>query len=250
MKNLLKELDIKIVIISRGRSDSINTHNLLPNFIEVVVPKSEVEDYKKTVTENPIFDIDDNVQGLGQLRNHLIDIFEEETVIMLDDDISQAYCISGRSSRRIDDNEELLQILINTAVMALDLGVGVFGYFQGNIMQYNGTQPFSFTGWVGGVIGVIGKEIRFTNRKFKVDIDFCLKNMYEHRILFIDNRYQFTNKMDNNKGGNSAFRTMKQFEDDVKTLKKVWGKYVRIDYRWKTQVSIKTNVIRKQPIIL
>lgn len=248
MKNLLKDLDLKIVIISRGRYDSITTHELVPDFIEVVVPNSEVELYKEAIP-NPVIGIDDDIIGLGKLRNHIMDKFEENTVIMLDDDLLYVYNLENPKAVRHDNPETVLWILINASVMANDLGVGVFGFSQVDIRKYSSAEPFKLTGWVGGVIGVIGKDIRFRNDKFKVDIDFCLKNLYEHRILWIDNRYYFAQRRDNNKGGNSAFRTKADFDDSVNKLKRKWGKYLKVSEN-KSQISIAINVSRKQPIVL
>ena len=41
MKNLLKNLDVKVLILSRGRYNSIKTVDILPEYIEVLVPESE-----------------------------------------------------------------------------------------------------------------------------------------------------------------------------------------------------------------
>lgn len=102
MENLLKELDLKIVILSRSRSNVITTHKLLPSYIEVLVPESQKAQYEAKVP-NPIITTPDDVKGLGKLRNWCIDNFKERTIVMLDDDITKCYCLSGYRTNSIKD---------------------------------------------------------------------------------------------------------------------------------------------------
>lgn len=246
-KSWLKDLDIKILILSRGRSESISTHRLLPEYIEILVPESEKALYEAKVS-NPILTTPDDIIGMGRLRNWVLDNFTERIVIMLDDDIARVYSLTGRKSRAIVDPIEIIQILINNAIMANDMGVGLFGFFQTDIRKYKGTDPFSLIAWVGGVIGIIGREFRFRDDKYKVDVDYSLQNLMVHRRLFCNNMYTFSQKRDNNVGGNSIFRNQAEYEESVKTLKEKWGRFINVTKR-QTQITIKTNVKRKQAII-
>lgn len=239
-------MGIRLLIISRSRSDTIadNTARLLPDWVEVLVPESEREAYSKVIA-NPLLTVPDEVRGLGQLRNWILDNFKEETIVMVDDDISIVYNLSGEKARRIDDPEELVQIIINDAVMAKDTGCKCFGYSQTDIRKYKGHEPFSFSKWVGCVIGVIGRKYRFRNDKFKVDIDFCLQNLLVDRILFVDNRYYFAQKRDTNKGGNSEFRTKEGYDESKQSLIKKWRGYlIPIDHD--TQEGLRMKVQRRQ----
>lgn len=246
-KDYLKNLDIKIVIISRGRHKTITTHKLLPDYIEIVVPDDEIDLYKETVS-NPLVAIPKEIQGLGNVRNWCLDYFKEETLIMLDDDIHKVYCITGEKARNIDDKEELVQIFINDAVMAKDAGLHCFGYTQTDIRKYKGTDPFSLCTWVGCFMGVIGRMHKFRNDKFKVDIDFCLKNLLVDRIIWVDNMYYFIQKRDSNSGGNSLYRTEDEYNKSLESLKKKWGRFLTQSKAHKSQISLKLNVNRKQVI--
>src|SRR5699024_10742130 len=176
-KNYLKKYDIRLVVISRGRSSSIanKTLSILPEWVDVVIPEEEKEEYEK-VCNNPLVTYDGNeINGLGMTRNFVLDTFEENTVIMLDDDLNRIYSYTGELTRHISDIGEILQTFINTAVMSLDLGVSMFGYNMKDIRMYNGTEPFILNGWVGGIIGINGRKFRFRNDAFKVDVDFALQ---------------------------------------------------------------------------
>lgn len=214
----------------------------------MLVPDDEVEKYE-ALYPNPILSIPKEVKGLGFVRNWVLDHFKEETIIMIDDDIKILYCITMEHARRIKDKGEVVQILINSAVMAKDMGVHVFGYTQTDIRKFNGTSPFELHGWVGCVIGVIGRKYRFRDDYFKVDIDFCLQNLLVDRILFIDNRYYWYQNGDNNVGGNSIFRTQEGFKKSVDSLKEKWGENLKVSYH-KSQIRISLNVKRKQQIEL
>lgn len=245
-KDYLKKYDIKVVILSRGRSDTITTHRLLPDFVEVLVPESEKALYEARI-KNPILTTPDDVKGLGKLRNWCIRNFKENTVIMIDDDITVAYCLTGPLSRRVDDPEELMQVIINCAVMAQDMGVRVFGFAQTDIRKYRPTDPFSFNRLVGCIVGVNGKDMLFRDDKFKVDYDFCLKSLMEDRILFQDARYYFGQARENNRGGNAEFRDEEEYNKSLESLIKKWGNVLNVRYH-KNQVRISTNVRRRQNI--
>lgn len=167
---------------------------------------------------------------------------------MIDDDISIMYCITDLKARRIDDPDEFLQILINTAVMAKDAGTHCFGYSQTDSRKYLCTDPFVLCSWVGCIIGVIGKDTLFRDDKFKVDIDFCLKKLLVDRIIWIDNRYYCIQNRDNNKGGNSMFRTAEEYEKSLESLLKKWGRFLKKSRNHKSNISLKLNVKRKQDI--
>lgn len=245
----MKLYDIKILILSRGRSNKVTTTRLVPDYIDVLVPESEKELYESNLP-NKVLTIPDSFRGLGQVRNWVLDNFKEETLIMLDDDLTTLYCMTEEKARNIKDKDEVIQILINDAVMAKDMGVHCFGYSQTDIRKFNGTEPFRLSTWVGGVMGVIGRKYRFRDDYFKVDIDFCLKNLLVDRIIFVDNRYYFIQNRDNNTGGNSIYRTQEAYQKSCETLKKKWGKYINIKAKTGSQISISLNVKRKQGVTI
>lgn len=235
-----------MVILSRSRSETINTHRLLPDFIEVLVPESQRDEYAARL-KNPIITCPDSVQGLGMLRNWVLDNFREETVVMIDDDIRVCICKTGFRTRNIKDPLEFLQVLTNIAIMAKDAGCHCFGMSQTDIRKYNPTSPFNLNTWVGCVIGVIGRKYRFRDDPFKVDIDFTLQNLLVDRIVWVDDRYYCYQARDNNRGGNAQFRSKEKFEESVRTLLEKWGKYLKKKMH-AGQIGLSIQVKRKQVI--
>ena len=214
--------------------------------MEVLVPETERDEYAQKIP-NPLLTVPDSIEGLGRLRNWVLDNFDEETIVMVDDDITHFYALTGPKTRDIKDPDEVMQVIINTAVMAKDAGCNCFGFAQTDIRKYSATEPFKLNSWVGCIIGVIGRKYRFRDDKFKVDIDFCLKNLLGTRILWQDARYYAAQNRDNNLGGNAKFRTKEGFEQSLYSLQKRWGTSIKVRDH-KGQVNIKLNVARRQTI--
>lgn len=210
----------------------------------MLVPESEEQDYKSKV-RNPVTTVPDDVCGLGELRNWVLDNFDDETVVMVDDDIAYMYRFTGERTERVSDPEEVIEIICNTAIMARDAGAWWFGFSQTDIRKYKGYDPFSMCKWIGCVVGVNGRNLRFRSDKFKVDIDYTLQNMLVNRVVWVDNRYYFSQSRDNNSGGNATFRTKELYENSIETLKRKWGACITVKNR-KTQPRIGMNVTRKQ----
>jgi hypothetical protein len=218
----------------------------LPQWVEILAPESEKELYERKYP-NPVLTTPNNIYGLGNLRNWVLDNYTENIIIMIDDDINYVYCLTKEKSRLVTDKEEFLQVLINNAVMANDLGVHIFGFSQSDLRKYNGCEPFSLNGWVGCCVGVIGRKYRFRDDFFKVDIDYCLKCLLVDRIIWIDKRYYFLQNRDNNTGGNATFRTEELFEKSIETLKNKW-KGCLTEKRNKSQVSLRITTTRRQKL--
>lgn len=223
---------IKFVIMSRGRAKSMTSHVLFP-YATILVPKSEESDYRKELGEGyTIETVEDNVKGLGLLRNHIVQRYPEDIIVMIDDDITHLCRVDGFSLKKITDPETIKEHILNTAQCAKDIVTCVFGFGQvADVRKYNPTEPFSLNGWVGGVIGVIGKDHFFIDNMFKVDIDFCLEILLDKRVIWKDNRLVFVQVRDRNTGGNSAFRTVEKVEAEKKRLREKWGKYIKFSKR-------------------
>ncbi len=218
--------DVRVVIISRGRSDCLTSHIVFGKYAVLTVPDSEVDDYKKyglDIVPHP-----DDVIGLGRLRNWVLDNFKEKVIVMVDDDIDDLYCVAKKTAIRGYSPDDVFLLLYSTAVCANDLGTVLFGFHQvPSPLQYKAYKPFDFVGLIGGVIGVIGREFRFDDTKmFKVDADFCLSVLIKKRILWKDNRFSFKQARNKNKGGNSMFRTSERRKKEIQELKAKWGKYI------------------------
>lgn len=238
---------LKKIIISRGRSESISTHRLLNDFI-IVCPESEAELYKKV--DPRVETIPDKIVGLAAVRNWIMDNYKED-ILFIDDDISCFTSVCGIRAKKINDKEAVDQILDNLYSNAKEAGARVFGLNQStsDARKYNPHQPFLMKGWVGTVIGVIGKELKFDERnKIRVDVDFCLQSLMHDRFIWVDNRFSFTCARNTNLGGNAMVRSEERLKKEKDYLKRKWGKHIIIGKVKKTD-SVRVNVEREERII-
>ena len=215
-KKILKELDMVIVIPSRGRSDIIITHKIMP-YATLVVPEPEYDSYRKKVgNDMTIICLPDSVRGLGATRNWVLDNFTEKVVFMIDDDTKYLLNRTKEKELRITYPDDIFDVVVNTTIMALDLGVGLYGYgYTGDIRKFSPIKPFRFNKAVGGSIGIIGRELRFNTARAKTDVDFCLKQLLKNRIFWVDDRYAFQQEVDSISGGSSLYRSREETRADV-----------------------------------
>lgn len=224
----------------------MRTTSLFPSWIDIVCPQSETRHYG-AVAES-VVGIPDSLIGLGPVRNHCLSMFPEQCIIMLDDDITQLYCITGEKARRVEDPDEVVDVLVQLTTMAMDLGVSAYGTSMVDIRKYNPSLPFAFTGFLSGCIGVNGRKFEFINHRFKVDFDFCLQCLLVERRILIDNRYFFLQCKESNQGGNALFRNKQDVDAEIERLEKKWGKYCRFVRGTNENYKVKNCVVRKQSI--
>jgi hypothetical protein len=199
---------MKIIIPTRGRSGIIGQKalRLFPD-ATLCVGEDEVEAYSQVSDRLLVHPA--SIVGIGPLRQWVLDHVDDPCVVMVDDDVRYAYSQVGFHKRRIEDADTARAIVERLAVAAQDAGVRVFGFTQAaRPLTYANCDPFSLATWVGGVIGIIGRELRFdTSLVLRADIDFCLQSMLRDRIVMVDARYLFIHDRFAGQGGNAAIYT-------------------------------------------
>lgn len=235
---------MKIVIPSRGRSKEIQDGalRLFPN-ATVCVGESEAKDYEYFCPKLLVHP--DNVEGIGPLRQWIIDNVEDEIVVQVDDDVHTVYSICGLTKRTYHDPQVAARIVATTAICAKDAGCKVFGFNQAwDVRKFRPYKPFQLNTWVGGVVGVIGKERRYDiSLKLRADIDFCLQSLLKDRIVWSEQRYSFVHKRWSGRGGNAEMRSEERHKQEMEYLQKKWGKYVSFQEK-KTAVRMVMHVER------
>lgn len=235
---------MKVVVPSKGRSDVIhkNTLALLPS-ATVVVAKEEEDDYRQ-ITDNILVHpgASEGIVGIGAIRQWILDNVEDEIVVQVDDDIRLAYTQTGIRKRRVVDEESILNIFHQTAIMAKEMGTCVFGYTQnsGRPQAYKPMAPIKLVGWVGAIVGFVGRSVRYdTELRLRADIDFCLKVLLKHRIVCIDERYDFVHVRFAGSGSNAANRSAERTNQEIAKLQNRWGKYLTVTRGRSLNIGIK-----------
>ena len=115
--------------------------------------------------------------------------------------------------------------------------------------KFRNQDPFGVCGWVGGAMGIIGRELRFDPvLKMRADIDFCLQAQLKHRCIFIDLRFAFVEQRFNNTGGNAHMRSSERNQRELEYLKQKWGKWLSVK-PGKTTVRLLVGVSRRQNLV-
>ena len=240
-------LSLRVVIMSRIRARSITTHRLFPR-ATLVVPESEIAAYAHTGLEAT--GIPDSISGVSAVRNWIIARFPEECLVMMDDDISAAMCMVSLKVRKLSV-EEAAQMVENTAYCARGAGARLFGWHQRSdprLLQRN--DPFGVHHWMGGAVGVIGKDVRWDEMlKCKCDIDATLTELMVNRLVWNEARFCFAQERDKNLGGNSLFRSEERIAAEKRYLKSKWKAHMRFE-TYKSQDRVAIDVKRRQSVHL
>ncbi len=220
---------MKIVIPSKGRPAVLPAKalRLFPDAL-VCVGDDEVDAYA-TVSQNLLVH-PASVVGIGPLRQWVLDNVADPCVVMVDDDVTHVYDQTGFHKRRIEDPDIARAIVERLAILAQDAGVRVFGFQQAaRPLTYANYRPFSVNTWVGGIVGVIGRELRYdTSLLLRADIDFCLQSLMFDRFVLVDGRYSFIHTRFAGSGGNARQRSAERHEQEIRYLRRKWGPYLDV----------------------
>lgn len=222
--------DIKVVIPSAGRYETITGHNVIKNAI-ICVPANEYDRYKLMCSNNEVVAHPDMV-GLAPKRNWICEKFGD--VFMIDDDCKGMTRLYVTDSKEVKVDPETAYELIQFAGnMCALTGNYLFGFARwNNPMRCGGHEPILLKGTVfGQAFGLLkGSGMKFNeNIKCNNDIYISLMNAYYHRTMWIDERFSFVyDSFGATKGGNSQFITQEVEWNDYATLKKLFGDAVTL----------------------
>lgn len=233
---------VKCIIASHKRPKGCVTAKNIAN-TSICVPDSQAKDYAKNYPNSEIIAHPDSVVGLSSKFRWIHNKFKN--VAIMDDDIFlRRMWIEPKDLLGANvDPETAYDIIQQTAQVAKDMGVLLFGYGKEPVpVAYSGHEPFRLSGFViGGVMGFFeGFQMNELPDKCVAATDFfisCL-NAYHNRFTFIDNRYFTASKEGtfHSVGGMSDFRTVNTEKNDLMLLIENFGEVV---------VLKKTNPLRK-----
>jgi len=237
---------VSIVIPSRQRVETLQTHalTLVPDAV-VCVGASEAAAYRRITPRLLIHP--DSVVGIGPLRAWIIAHAAEAAVFMVDDDVSALYSVVGTYKRRITDPKDVRLVVENAAHCAAGIGAPIFGFNQAwDVRKFLPQKPLSFTGWVGGAVGVIGRAPLYDpSLLLRADIDACLTALLKYRVIFRDDRFAFVHKRFGGTGGNAVVRSDTQHQNEIRYLRAKWGAHLTLQPT-KTAIRLVVHVPRTQ----
>lgn len=246
---------MRLCIPSRGRAERIMGHSLrLFPYATVVVAEGERDDYfrvLKAAGKDKQLVLHPDPGSLPKIFNWMLDNFEEDCLAFAGDDLVHLASMVGWKPRKIADPDTVEQILENTAECAAGFGAKLWGYINSkNPLHYVAHDPICFDRWVGGLLGVWGRTLRFDEKlKYNEDVDLALQCLLKHRILYQDTRFYPQGGSEMNAGGLQNVRSPEQTQFQISYLQGKWGPYLGVEWA-KSTYQLKVRVDRRQPIQL
>lgn len=239
--------ELIIAVPSRKRSDNIPAMRKLLPSAWIVVDEKERADYADVAGDRLV--CHPSLPRLGAIRQWILEHFDEEGVVQIDDDLQYVDCVVGHKKRIIRDPQAILRMIENTFVCSRDLGLPVFTWYRTrNTMHFKGNDPIGFTGPLSSAWGVVGREVNvdsgFTSRN---DAEITMRVLQRHRIIYIDQRFYFyVGKIWAGQGGLQGIRTQEIDERERAELKKRWGRYLKIEALPEDTTSFSTGNVRRR----
>jgi hypothetical protein len=228
---VLQRSEITVSIPSSGRPDKAyrTKTQFLPGALIYVAEKEEFA-YLAAGIPPESLRIHPNLQGMGRIRNFLLNDCRTNVCIQVDDDFESVLARPGLRMRTIRKPELLADIMYSTALVASDMGVSMFGWgTQAWPLNYRDHDPLGIRGPFGGASGTIGKLAKWDDRLLIAeDSDVIMRELLERRIVFQDKRYYWNfGKVAGGTGGLQSVRSKERCDKDKELLRTKWGGYVQ-----------------------
>lgn len=226
---------MKIIIPSRKRADTIGRRSLrlFPGAV-VTVDEREMEEYAPIVAafaaQGASLLPHPPLESLAEILNWIVDAFEDETVVVAEDDITRCVSFVGNNVRVYKDPRDVQQIVENAAEAAKGVGAHLFGFTDSaNPKHFKPQDPLSFVANLYTLYGYVGKSVRSDpKRRLFRDMDTSLTELLNNRIVYCDARFHFESIAPlRQAGGNAVNRAREDLPAAIQFMQRKWGHYVR-----------------------
>ena len=237
------------VIPSRRRAGNIR--HMLRCFPDafVCIEESELDDYLTTTPKDQIV-THPKLSGAAEVRNWMIDHFQEDCLFMIDDDFQKVICYGNHDVRKVTstkDPNHIAAIIDNAHWPAFDLDIGVFSWARyANPMQYRPFEPILLCGTP--IMCGFGLRGPARTRKFDLgvphmaDLNFAMETYRDDRIAYVDGRYYWDfGKIYTGTGGNQGMVTHDQRQNSIRLMRSRWTKYLKIGGEKKGPKNLKND---------
>lgn len=241
-------MTVTVAIPSYKRAGNVRTRDLFPDGV-VCVHEFEADEYREK-TGGEIAVIPDALRGnMSKVRNWILDTFDGEWLVMVDDDLVQF----GYFERDPGDEntslhamrpEEIRDFIRNGFVMVEDVGAYLWGVnLQYARRFYREYSPFSFLSPVLGTFSCIRKNpLRYDERLyFNEDYDYALQHFRKYHKILRFVKYHYIAGHLTDKGGCGSYRTVDQEKEQAEIMQGRWGRKV-VTYDFKKSFNPILNV--------
>jgi hypothetical protein len=227
------------------------------------------EEYEKYLDANPkhnenIIKCDKGIQGnVARVRNYILEKeFENgaDVVCLIDDDMKGIFHFEMSEDKTYAyekvklRKEQFFDFLYRYSVLCEEWGYKMWGVnCNSDSMCYRHYSPFSTTSIILGPFCVFlkGNECRYDEElPLKEDYDMFIQNCNKYRGVLRLNKYHYSCRQSEQKGGCAIYRNMEREKEQFELLRKKWGSnIVRLDRSNKGRTKKEKKYIDYNPII-
>jgi hypothetical protein len=199
-----------------------------------VLPESQRDEYFKALPQKRMIVIpDENDGNLCRKQNWMLRNLERP-YLKIDDDVSALAHVEKGSRKRINKHIKLSPAQAESLIISGFNLAGEWGcvYWGINVntdgRNYQQYKPFSLTQpCLGPFNGHLKHDLYYDERMSgKDDFDFSLQVLHKHKKLLRMNKYSYTCKHGDNKGGWVSERTKETEINDCNAIMKKWGREI------------------------
>lgn len=220
-------------IPSKGRAGKVKTLNHLPYGV-LFVPEYEAKDYSRTYPESKIVSVPSSVSGITKTRNWILDWSEEDSVVMVDDDVRACGYVrmneENTTQKEIEPGQWFLECE-KLFAMTRGMGYRIFGIATQNAPRsVYPFKPFLWRSYVtASFIGICNEtKIRFDESfPVKEDYELNLRCVVEDGGVVAARYLHWTNSHWHDEGGCKDYRTQQMEQNAIDALKKKYPLMVR-----------------------
>jgi hypothetical protein len=222
---------LRVVVPSRRRTRNMPTIRALLPGATIYVHRGEASDYRAVC--DPRLVVEHSIDsGLVEIRNSILERFDEDCIVMIDDDLRGIVPLVGETKRRLVDPGLIAQVIQNSHQCAQDLDLGVFCWSRtrNDVHGKFSALPIRLVCPVASTFGLRGRarrrpfDARFPGR---ADFDFTLRSLLEDRIVLADMRWYFDHgRIFSGVGGNAGRITDAQAARAEEALRTTWGRWI------------------------
>lgn len=225
----MKTGEYRVVIVSRGRSKLVRSRTLrfFPTATLYVLDE-EVEAYKEASPLNEVVP-HGPCRTLGQLRNMALQRFDEEGIIMVDDDLMRVTSFVGAAPRNVTDPGSVLALSVNLLEMTRGAGAWIGGFnttpspkFFNPLVPLTLQKPVVYC-----ILVFVGRNILYDEKLSMFDDhDLNLRALKENGLAVVDQRVCFQFEQTGSVGGNFVENrnSAKELAEQEYLFKK-WGRH-------------------------
>lgn len=222
--------DVTIVIPSHLRADQVLTARsaLPPEVCHIVVPESQVGEYREHNPDSPVVGHPDDVIGLPRKRAWIAERFGDH--VQVDDDQTKfIHCEHSLGDKECQlEPQVAYEVIQRIAGEARQAGCFFFGMNPSpDVRNYSPLTPFKRSGLIcGGFLGWLAGSKVWLNERIVAKDDYWLSalNAHFHRNVWVDLRYTSKGAKDfSTKGGTAAIRTQESEARDNEILVRTFG---------------------------